>query len=125
LPILRDFFHAALFHSRAVLKGFNMKKYAICLALGLALAPTAGSAQVMIQMEKITCGDMIAMPPGDQDMVEAWMSGWYNQKLGYTQVDLDAFHRSAANVMKYCGEHPKDQLMGVIQAAINQAQKKQ
>jgi hypothetical protein len=102
-----------------------MKKSAICLALGLALAPTAGSAQVMIQMEKITCGDAIAMAPGDQLMVEAWMSGWYNQKLGYTSVDLDAFHRNADNVMKYCAAHPKDQLMGVIQAAVNQMQKKQ
>ncbi len=102
-----------------------MKKIAICLALGLGLAPTASSAQVTIQMEKISCGDMTAMHPVDQDMVAAWMSGWYNQKLGYTSVDLMAFHQNKANIMKYCADHPKDQLMGVIQASVNQMQKKQ
>ncbi len=65
-----------------------MKKIAICLALGLGLAPTASSAQVTIQMEKISCGDMTAMHPVDQDMVAAWMSGWYNQNLGYTSVEI-------------------------------------
>lgn len=102
-----------------------MKKIAICLALGLGLAPTAGSAQIMIQMDRVTCGDMTAMLPGDQDMVSAWMSGWYNQKLGYNWVDLKAFHRNKASIMKYCADHPKDQLMGVIQASVNQMQKKQ
>ncbi|WP_298352378.1 HdeA/HdeB family chaperone [Rhodoblastus sp.] len=102
-----------------------MKKIAICLALGLGLAPTVVSAQVTIQMDKLTCADITAMAPGDQDMVAAWMSGWYNQKLGYTQVDLMAFRQNKANIMKYCADHPKDQLMGVIQASVNQMQKKQ
>ncbi|HUO55716.1 MAG TPA: HdeA/HdeB family chaperone [Rhodoblastus sp.] len=101
-----------------------MKKLAIGLALGLALAPTAGSAQVMIEMNKITCADLINMPPGDQDMTAAWMSGWYNRKLGSTSVDLQAFHSNVTNVEKYCGAHPTDQLMGVIQAAIDRAMKK-
>lgn len=101
-----------------------MKKLAICLALGLALAPTASSAQLMIDTTKISCGDLVAMGPADQDMVAAWFSGWFNQKLGYTLVDLDAFHRNIANVEKFCVDHPKDQLFGVIQAAVNQSMKK-
>ncbi|MGP8261992.1 MAG: HdeA/HdeB family chaperone [Rhodoblastus sp.] len=76
-------------------------------------------------MDRISCGDMVAMAPADQAMVSAWMSGWYNQKLGYNWVDLAAFRRNEANIMKYCADHPKDQLMGVIQAAVNQMQKKQ
>ncbi|MDI9849203.1 HdeA/HdeB family chaperone [Rhodoblastus sp. 17X3] len=102
-----------------------MKKTAICLALGMALAPTAGSAQIMIDTTKITCGDLAGMGPADADMVAAWFSGWFNQKLGYTQVDLDAFHRNIASVEKYCAAHPNDQLFGVIQASVNQMMKKQ
>jgi hypothetical protein len=101
-----------------------MKKMAICLALGMALAPTAGSAQIMIDTTKISCGEFVAMAPADADMVASWFSGWFNQKLGYTQVDLEAFHRNTANVAKFCADHPKDQLFGVIQAAVNQAAKK-
>jgi|SRR6266702_1176867 len=101
-----------------------MKKFAICLALGMALAPTAGSAQVMIEMDKISCGDYVAMDPAEAAMVAAWLSGWYNQKLGYTFVDLEAFHRNNASITKYCASMPKDQLMGVIQQAVNDMQKK-
>jgi hypothetical protein len=106
------------------LEGWDMKKLAICLALGLALAPTAGSAQVMIEMNKITCGDWAKMPPAQEDMVSAWMSGWYNQKLGYTWVDLDAFHTNVESFRKYCAAKPDDQLMGVIQMAVNEMAKK-
>jgi hypothetical protein len=101
-----------------------MKKTAICLALGLALAPTVSSAQLLIDTTKISCGDLVAMGPADQDMVASWFSGWFNQKLGYTQVDLEAFHRNIASVEKFCAAHPKDQLFGVIQAAVNQSIKK-
>ncbi|WP_374544891.1 HdeA/HdeB family chaperone [Rhodoblastus sp.] len=102
-----------------------MKKTAICLALGLALAPTVSSAQLMIDTTKITCGEFVAMSPADADMVASWFSGWFNQKLGYTLVDLEAFHRNTANIAKYCAANPKDQLFGVVQAAVNQAVKKQ
>lgn len=102
-----------------------MKKIAICLALGMALAPTAGSAQIMIDTTKISCGELTAMSPADIDMVSSWFSGWFNQKAGYTFVDLEAFHRNTANVLKFCAAHPKDQLFGVLQASVNQMQKKQ
>jgi hypothetical protein len=101
-----------------------MKKIAICLALGLALTPTVGSAQVNIDTTRITCGDFVAMAPDELEMTAAWFSGWFNQKLGYTEVDLDAFHRNTQNVKKFCVDHPKDQLFGVIQAAVNQSAKK-
>lgn len=66
--------------------GYTMKKSAILLALGLAAAPNVASAQLLLETTKITCGDIVAMPQGDQDMVAAWFSGWFNQKLGYTIV---------------------------------------
>ena len=77
-------------------------------------------------MEKISCGDMTAMHPVDQDMVAAWFSGWYNQKLGlYVRSTSMPSTSNNANIMKYCADHPKDQLFGVIQASVNQMQKKQ
>jgi hypothetical protein len=109
---------------RIFFKGWNMKKFAICLALGVALAPAASSAQILLDTTKITCGDLIAMPAADADMVSAWFSGWFNQKLGYTQVDIDAFHKNQANILKYCAAKPQDQLFGVVQAAVNQGIKK-
>lgn len=104
--------------------GCTMKKSAICLALGLAAAPNVASAQLLLETTKITCGDLTAMAPADQDMVAAWFSGWFNQKLNFTKVDLDAFRTNEANIVKYCAAHPKDQLFGVVQEAVNNAVKK-
>jgi len=35
---------------------------------GIALPPTAGQAQLMVDMSKVTCGQYIAMPP-DQSRI--------------------------------------------------------
>ena len=101
-----------------------MKKYAVCIALGLALAPTAGMAQVDLDTTRITCGEFVALPPADADTLAALFSGWFNQKLGDTSVDLEAFHRNTANIAAFCKANPKDQLFGVIQQAVNNAAKK-
>ena len=98
-----------------------MKKFALCMALGLALAPTAGSAQVDIDTTRITCGEFVALPPAELETTAAWFSGWFNEKLGYTFVDIEAFQRSTKNVVAFCKDHPKDQLFGVIQQAVNAA----
>ena len=101
-----------------------MNKFAVCMALGLAFAPTAGFAQVDLDTTRITCGEFVALPAADADGLAAWFSGWFNQKLGYTFVDLEAFHRSVASVANFCKSNPKDQLFGVIQQAVNDAAKK-
>ena len=103
-----------------------MKK-AIAILIGLAgfSAPVGAHAQVTLDMTKVTCADYLAMPSDMSRDFSAWMSGWFNQKAGYTFVDLEAFHRNTANVLKFCAAHPKDQLFGVLQASVNQMQKKQ
>jgi acid stress chaperone HdeB len=99
-----------------------MKKLALCLAL--AMAPVAASAQVDIDTTRITCGEFVALSPGEIETTAAWFSGWFNQKLGATTVDIEAFRKNTQNVVAFCKDHPKDQLFGVIQAAVNQAMKK-
>jgi hypothetical protein len=32
----------------------------------------------------VTCAQYLAMPPEQSSVFAAWMSGWYNQKMGYT-----------------------------------------
>jgi len=101
-----------------------MKKSFLCLACALALAPTAASAQVSIDMNRITCGEFVAMPAEDGDMTAAWMSGWFNQKAGYTWIDLQAYGRNVENIRKYCVANPQEMVMAVIERAVQQAKKK-
>jgi hypothetical protein len=98
-----------------------MKKTAIILALAAMFAPSLSHAQVQIDMGKVTCADYLALSPEFEKVFSAWLSGWFNQKKGYTTVDLDAYARNVANVKKWCGNNPKSSVMGALQAATGGA----
>ncbi len=98
-----------------------MKKTAIILALATMFTPSLSHAQVEIDMGKLTCGEYLAMSPEGEKVFSAWMSGWFNQKKGYTAVDLDAYARNVANIKKWCASNPKDSVMGGLQAATGGA----
>ena len=54
-----------------------------CLALATASLPSLGHTQVTLEMTQVTCANNLAMLPDETRMFSAWMSDWFNQKLGY------------------------------------------
>ena len=98
-----------------------MKQIVFALALASPVCAAFGAggaqAQVMIDMRRVTCADYLAMPPGDAALTSAWLSGWFNQKLGFTTVDLGAYARNVENVTKWCGSYPKETLMDGLRRA--------
>jgi hypothetical protein len=92
-----------------------MRHKSLILALHLggigAVLPSAVGAQVMIDMAKVTCADYLAMPPQQARTFSAWMSGYFNQKLGYAWVDLGAYARNIANVKQWCTSYPTETVM--------------
>ncbi len=98
-----------------------MKKLVLILALASPLCAGLGSglaqAQVSIDMRRVTCADYLAMPAADAVLTSAWLSGWFNQKLGYTTVDLNAYARNVESVTKWCGSNPNETLMNGLQRA--------
>jgi hypothetical protein len=94
-----------------------MKKTAIMLALTAMFAPSLSHAQVQIDMGRVTCAEYLAAAPEKQTVFAAWMSGWFNQKLGYTFIDIEACHRNIENVTKFCAAHPQETVMKVLQDA--------
>ncbi|VFU08184.1 HdeA/HdeB family chaperone [Methylocella tundrae] len=96
-----------------------MKKLAITtLALAGALCAGAAQAQVMIDMRAVTCADFLAMPPADAVLTSAWLSGWFNQKIGSTTIDLNGFAKNVESVSKWCGSYPKETVMSGLQRAL-------
>jgi hypothetical protein len=43
----------------------------------------------------------------------------FNQKMGYTTVDLKAYERNVENVTKWSGSNPKETLMSGLQRATS------
>ncbi len=71
----------------------------------------------MIDMNRLTCGQFVAMSPEQARIYSAWMSGWFNQKTGYAWVDLNAYERNFANVRQFCAQFPNDTVMAALQRA--------
>ncbi len=95
-----------------------MKQLALAFAFASALCGASAQAQVMIDMRLITCADFLALPPADAALTSAWLSGWFNQKIGSTTVDLEGFARNVDSVSKWCASYPKETVMGGLQRAI-------
>ncbi len=87
------------------------RSHILVLCLAGAVLPSAAGAQVMIDMAKVTCADYLAMSPQQARTFSAWMSGYFNQKLGYAWVDLGAYGRNIANVKQWCTSYPNETVM--------------
>jgi HdeA/HdeB family len=57
-------------------------------------------------MSLVTCTQYLALPPDRSRIFSAWMSGWFNQKTGYTYVNLEAYARNVENVEAWCAANP-------------------
>ncbi|RDJ27859.1 hypothetical protein DWF00_09620 [Bosea caraganae] len=95
-----------------------MKRAAICLLLLGCSFSAPASAQVMIDMPRITCGDYLKLPARNAQVLSAWMSGWANQKRGYSKVDLSSYPANVAAVRNWCTSNPGVTLMSAIERAL-------
>jgi hypothetical protein len=64
-----------------------MKKTLSAMLFAAAMLPSGAQAQLMIDMNRLTCGQFLAMSPEQARIYSAWMSGFFNQKTGYSWVD--------------------------------------
>ncbi len=95
-----------------------IRKFVWILALLGALMPTSSRAQVTINMSRVTCADYLAMTPEQSDVFGAWVGGYFNQKTGYTWIDLEAQRRNVANLKAWCASYPAEFVMtGLARAA--------
>jgi hypothetical protein len=45
------------------------------------------------------------------------MSGWFNQKHGYTYINFEAYTRNVENVKAWCGANPGELVMTGLERA--------
>lgn len=94
-----------------------MRKAFSAILFAAAIFPSAAQSQMMIDMNRLTCGQFLAMTPEQSRIYAAWMSGFFNQKTGYAWVDLNAYERNLANVKQWCATAPGEPVMTGLQRA--------
>jgi len=98
----------------------TISKFVLSLAVAGAVASPAARAQVIIDMSRVTCIDYLAMTPEQSRVFSAWMSGYFNQKTGYTWIDLGAYERNIANIKQWCTSYPQEKVMTGLDRATGQ-----
>jgi hypothetical protein len=102
---------------RRIMSKFRIRAFVWCLALAGMLVALVSHAQVGLNTSLVTCSQYLGLPPEQSRIFSAWMSGWFNQKMGYTYVNLQAYERNVANVTTWCATNPGELVMTGLQRA--------
>ena len=72
-------------------------------------------AQVILEMSALTCRNYLEAPPERQNLMAAWMSGYFNAARDMPTVDFGRFATNKRLVAEYCREHRDENLMRAIE----------
>jgi hypothetical protein len=90
---------------------YSMSFLALSTILG-ASAPA--SAQMTIDVTKITCDQFLGGKVADSRSVSVWLSGYYHGLRGNAVLDVNALQQDSHAVMDYCITHPSVILMDAV-----------
>jgi acid stress chaperone HdeB len=91
----------------------------VTLGFSAALGVTsAAPAQVMLDLNKVTCDQFIKYKVADPKLITVWLSGYFHGKRGDTMVDTQRLNADADAVEKYCFKNPEAPLMPSVEAVI-------
>jgi hypothetical protein len=82
--------------------------------LALSILPSQG--QIRLEMNKITCADLLRYSKPDQDFLRYWMSGYYNAAANNAVFDYDRLQRNTKLVTQYCQKNKNAPLPKAINA---------
>ena len=71
------------------------------LVLSSIIFATA-SAQVVVDVSKITCDQYVHSKITTPNLIAAWLSGYYNAKRNNRVIDLDTLEDNVSKVTNYC-----------------------
>ena len=71
-------------------------------------------------MTAVTCGQYLAMGPDQARVFSAWMSGWFNQRRGYSWVNPAAFAENIGSVRQWCATYPYETIMTGLERSMPQ-----
>ena len=84
----------------------------------VAFAVLPASAQVTIDVSKITCQQYVLFTVADPRDIVMWLSVYYNGKRNNTVLDTQEFRQRARKVMEYCQLNPKATVMEAVEKIV-------
>ena len=84
------------------------RKLLIAAALLTAVAAKPASAQVVIEMDQITCQQFLDAPLERQILIGSWAGGYYSGSKNLDVFQSNYAKRNSDVIFKYCKQHKKE-----------------
>jgi hypothetical protein len=91
---------------------------ACAAAIAALLCATGASAQVTVDMAKITCNQLTLEKITDPQNIALWLSGYYHAKQNNTLVDTQQLAANAQKIKQYCLYKPDVTVMQAVEAVF-------
>ena len=88
------------------------------VALSLSQLPAAAEEKMVVDMSKMTCGELTKLGFQDFAGITMWLSGYYNASVRNTTIDLYQFAAAAKVVKDYCATSPRATVMSAAERAL-------
>jgi hypothetical protein len=76
---------------------------AAVILLGAASLPA--TAQVRLEMNQVTCKNLLDSDFSRQEFIQYWMSGYYSASKNIATIDFNRMEKNSARVLAYCKKH--------------------
>jgi len=96
-----------------------MKPVKLIVSIGFLLslcAPT--SAQVTLDVSKITCWQFATYKITNPQLISVWVSGYFHGKAGDTMIDPPTLVANAAKMQEYCTKNPDVPFMQAVETVL-------
>lgn len=80
-----------------------------------AIFAPAAKAQVVLDMTMLTCRQYLEADKPRQDLIAAWMSGYYNAAKNNPVFNATLFQQNRNKVTAHCKRNRNETLMSAIQ----------
>jgi acid stress chaperone HdeB len=92
-----------------------LRKPVASAILASAVFAADAKAQVVLDMTMLTCRQYLEADKARQDLIAAWMSGYYNAAKNNPVFNATLFQQNRNRVTGYCKKHRPETLMSAIQ----------
>jgi acid stress chaperone HdeB len=89
-------------------------KFFVAAAALAAFSAKPVSAQVVVQMDQITCQQFLDAPIERQILIASWAGGYYSGSKNLNVFESRYAKRNSEVAMKYCRKHKKDSFLSVV-----------
>lgn len=80
--------------------------------------PVSAEEKMVVDMSKMTCGELTKLGFQDFAGITMWLSGYYNASVRNTVIDLYQFAQAAKTVKDTCATNPRATVMSTAERAL-------